>query len=98
MHRIGTPGFIRKLSTGLAFLAMLPLAAQAGIPSGSITFTPAAGATATPVPTLGGVMLLLLALLLAFVAFTHLRRQRAKAMLVLCLAGARRRAAPAASR
>ncbi|MDZ7783842.1 MAG: midcut-by-XrtH protein [Halioglobus sp.] len=78
---------LRSLTAVFALGAMLPLAAQAGIPGGSITFTPAAGATATPVPTLGGVMLLLLALLLAFVAFTHLRRQRAKAMLVLCLAG-----------
>ena len=80
-------GLVRTFTTGFALLAMLPLAAQAGLTSGSITFTPAAGAAATPVPTLGGVMLLLLALLLAFVAFTHLRRQRAKAMLVLCLAG-----------
>jgi len=87
MHRTDRPGFIRRFTTRLALLAMLPLAAQAGIPAGSITFTPAAGATATPVPTLGGVMLLLLALLLAFVAFTQLRQQRAKMLLVLCLAG-----------
>lgn len=86
MHCMIRPRLLSNVTTFIALIAM-PLTASAGIPSGSITFAPAAGAAATPVPTLGGVMLLLLALFLAFVAFTHLRQQRAKMMLVLCLAG-----------
>ncbi len=66
-----------------------PLLSWAGMPStGSISFVPAAASQgASAVPTLGGAMLILLALLLAFIAFNSLRQQRIKALLAIALAG-----------
>lgn len=69
-------------------LASAPLASWAGMSStGSISFVPAAADGASAVPTLGGAMLILLAMLLAFIAFNSLRQQRAKVMLAMALAG-----------
>lgn len=60
----------------LATTAMLtPLSALAQINPGSITFTPASAA-ATAVPTLGGTLLVLLALLLGVIAVRSVRHQR----------------------
>lgn len=57
-----------------AVILLLPSLAWAGAaPPGSITFSP----DAESIPALGGTMLVLLSLLLAFIAFLSLRRKRA---------------------
>lgn len=79
----------RLLTLGsVLLLGTAPLGSWAGGASSNITFVPAAASQgASAVPTLGGAMLILLALLLAFIAFNNLRQQRIKAMLAVALAG-----------
>lgn len=50
--------------------------AQAGLSTGTITFSPVAAAVATPVPMLGSTLLILLSLLLVFIAFVVSRRRQ----------------------
>lgn len=67
-------GMLRRGSIlAVAGLVLMPGMAQAGVGGGTITFEPL-GATA--IPTLGGVMLVILSLLLALVGVLILRRNR----------------------
>lgn len=68
-------GFIKSIFTGGVFL-LGAAAAQAGPGTGSITFSPAAATAAESIPVLGSTMLILLAVLLAFIAFISLRKQK----------------------
>jgi len=79
----------RSLGIAVLCCAVPAITWAGGSPTGgTISFVPAAASQgASAVPTLGGAMLILLALLLAFIVFNNLRQQRIKAMLAVALAG-----------
>ena len=84
-------GFRRcSAATVAIYVSVLTSPARAGIPTGgTIVFVPDAG-PATAVPTIGGAMLILLAFMLAFAAFTALRNRSGSlnsVMLTACLLG-----------